>query len=117
MYETYKYKRYRQRLAGEQYEHFVAQKLRQEGWTVDETGRNGVNDHGIDLNASKDGIRRYVQCKGLKQNRLIHEDVVSHLFGSVAIIEGVDNLQGVELYIYSPALLDEYAADAAKKLN
>jgi hypothetical protein len=116
-YKQYQYIRMRQRLAGQEYEHDVAEKLRQEGWDVNETGREGVNDHGIDLIASKDGVRRYIQCKGLKQTRLIHEDVVSHLYGSVAIIEGRDNLDGVELYIYSPAQLDDYAKYAAERLH
>lgn len=112
-----KYKEHRQRQAGRRYEYFIAQTLRQEGWEVSENGRYGVHDHGIDLIASKDGVRRYIQCKGWKPEWLIHEDVVSHLFGSVAAIEGMDNLKGVELYIYSPAQLDNYARDEAKNLN
>jgi hypothetical protein len=107
----------RQRQAGRQYEDYVAQILRQDGWQVDETGRNGFNDHGIDLIASKDGVKRYVQCKGMKRKWLIHEDIVSHLFGSVAAIEGPDNLAGVEMYLYSPAQLDSYAETEAARLN
>lgn len=115
MYE--RYKRYRQREAGKRYEHFVAQTLRQEKWEVDESGQSGFQDHGIDLIASRDGIRRYVQCKGWKRNKFIHEDVVSHLLGSVAAIEGIDNLEGVEIYLYSPAQLDSYASTEAEKLH
>lgn len=115
MYE--KYKQYRQRQAGQRYEAFVAQTLRQDGWEVIENGRTGTQDHGIDLIASKDGVRRYVQCKGWNEHKLIHEDVVSHLLGSVAAIEGIDNLQGVELYLYSPAQLDSYAEGEAERLH
>jgi hypothetical protein len=46
----------------------------------------------------------------LQRSKLIHEDVVSHLYGSVAAIEGPDNLEGVEIYLYSPAQLDSYAS-------
>lgn len=112
-----KYKEYRQRQAGKVYENYVAQLLRQEGWVVDESGRNGFKDHGIDLNASKDGVRRYIQCKGWKREWFIHDDVVSQLYGSVAAIEGTENLKGVECYIYSPAQLDSYASAEAKRLN
>jgi hypothetical protein len=111
------FKRLRQRQAGKRYESFVAQTLRQEGWEVIESGLDGYNDHGIDLIANKDGVKRYIQCKGWNRNRFIHEDVVSHLYGSVAAIEGPENPNGVERYIYSPAQLDEYASDEAAKLN
>jgi hypothetical protein len=112
-----KFVRYRQRQAGRRYEDYIAQTLRREGWNVIDNGRNGTQDHGIDLIASKDGVRRYVQCKGWNRNKFIHEDVVSHLLGSVAAVEGIDNLQGVELYIYSPAQLDSYASSEAEKLH
>lgn len=112
-----KYKHYRQRQAGRRYEFFIAQTLRREGWDVVDNGHNGIQDHGIDLIASKDGVRRYIQCKGWKHTKFMHEDVVSHLFGSVAAIEGKDNLDGVELYIYSPAQLDSYACSEAARLD
>lgn len=105
------------REAGAAYEIYVAEQLRQNGWQVDENGRNGFNDHGIDLIASKDGVKRYVQCKGWRQSSHIHEDVVSQLYGSVAGIEGTENLEGVEKYIYSPASLDPTAAAEAERLG
>ena len=115
MYQTYKQQK--QREAGKKYERFVAQTLRGQGWQVVESGRNGYDDHGIDLEATKDGIRRYIQCKGWKRRRLIHSDVVSQLFGDVANIEGVGNLDRVECYIYSPAQLDAAAAAEAQRLG
>jgi hypothetical protein len=42
---------------------------------------------------------------------------VSQLYGSVAATVGPENIETVELYIYSPAKLKPYAAEAAKKLN
>lgn len=107
----------RKQEAGAAYEIYVAEQLRRDGWQVDETGRNGINDHGIDLIASKDGVKRYVQCKGFRQTGHIYENVVSQLYGSVAGIEGTENLEGVEKYIYSPASLDPTAAAAAERLG
>ena len=107
----------RKELAGAAYEAHVAEQLRREGWQVDETGRNGINDHGIDLIASKDGVKRYIQCKAWRPTSFIHEDVVSQLYGSVAGIEGTENLEGVEKYIYSSALLDPTAAAEAERLG
>lgn len=107
----------RKRQFGAQYEAYVANQLRQQGWNVTETGLSGRNDHGIDLIATKEGTTRYIQCKGWKRHKYIHEDVVSQLLGSVAAIEGLDNLQGVEKYIYSSARLDDYAAKEAERLD
>lgn len=112
-----KLKDFRRRQAGRQYEDYVAQTLREAGWEVTDSGLDGVNDHGIDLIASKDGVKRYIQCKGWNRNKFIHEDVVSHLFGSVAAIEGPDNLKGVEIYLYSPAQLDEYTTGEVERLH
>ena len=108
----------KQRQAGAGYERYIAWKLRSNGWDVVETGRDGVGDHGIDLIATKDGKKRYVQCKGWKWWKTLHEDVVSQLFGSVAGIEGAENLSGnIEMYIYSPAKLSDYANSEADKLH
>lgn len=95
----------------------MAEQLRQDGWIVDENGRHGINDHGIDLIASKEGTKRYVQCKCWKSNHFIHEDIVSQLYGSVASFEGTDNLQGIEKYIFSPASLDATAQAEADRLG
>jgi HJR/Mrr/RecB family endonuclease len=107
----------KQEQAGHRYEHAVAWTLRKEGWDVEETGRNGIHDHGIDLIATKEGRKMYVQCKGWKRWRRIHEDVISQLVGSVAGIEGFENVQFVEMALYSPAKLGDYAAEEAQRLN
>jgi hypothetical protein len=118
MYTTPKYwKSPRNLRAGPVYEALVAEQLRSEGWKVAETGQSGYNDHGIDLIASKDGTKRYVQCKGWRHSSHIHENVVTQLYGSVASIEGTDNLEGVEKVIYSPATLDDTAEATAKRLG
>lgn len=103
--------------AGRKYEYYIAWKLRKEGWDVEETGRDGIYDHGIDLVAVKDNKKRYVQCKGLKRWKRINENVVSQLFGDIAAIEGLDNIKNVELYIYSPAKMSGNAIAEAFTLN
>lgn len=103
--------------AGKYYEKRIAHILRRAHWNVVETGRNGFNDHGIDIVASKDGVTRFIQCKGWRKSKYIHEDVISQLYGSVAARVGAENLGKVEMYIYSPAKLDDYAAQEAERLN
>lgn len=105
------------REAGKEYENYIADKLRAQGWEVEQPGMDGVNDHGIDIIATKDGVKRYIQCKGWKRRRIIHEDVVTQLYGSVVAIEGIENIRNVELYIYSPAHFGNYAEYIAKRLN
>jgi len=114
-YQTYKERRQRQ--AGLDYEDYVAKTLAGDGWKVMRGNAYSEHDHGIDLIATKGGTRRYIQCKGWRSERFIHEDVVSHLYGSVAAIEGTDNLNGVEIYLYSPAQLDSYTTKEVGKLN
>jgi hypothetical protein len=102
---------------GRMYEAHVANTLRSEGWIVEENGRLGIYDHGIDLIAHQNGIDRYIQCKGWSPKRLIHDSVVSQLLGSVADRVGLENLKNVEIYIYSSSFLDEYARGEAERLN
>jgi restriction system protein len=46
-----------------EFELLVGEVFRREGWSVDETGRPDGPDGNIDLELSKDGGRRIVQCK------------------------------------------------------
>jgi hypothetical protein len=103
--------------SGDRYERYIASMLRGEGWEVIEKGKYGYYDHGIDLIATKDGMTRYIQCKGWQFWKELPETVVTQLFGSVAAIEGIDNIRNVEIYIYASATLGSYAADDARKLN
>jgi hypothetical protein len=103
--------------SGERYERLVASLLRNEGWEVMEKGKYGVYDHGIDLIATKDGKTRYIQCKGWQFWKELPESVITQLFGSVAAIEGIDNIRNVEIYIYTSAKLHPIALEAAQKLN
>jgi hypothetical protein len=103
--------------AGNKYEYSIASLLRQDGWEVFHNGQYGFEDHGIDLIAKKNGITRYIQCKGWKRWKTIHDSVVSQLYGSVMATIQSENIENIELYIYSPAKLTPYAEEVAKKLN
>ncbi len=46
-----------------EFEWLVGELFRREGWTVKETGRPDAPDGNIDLELSRDGKRRIVQCK------------------------------------------------------
>lgn len=48
-------------MSGHEYEHYVADLIRQAGWEAKVT--SGSGDHGADIIAEKDGIRVAIQCK------------------------------------------------------
>jgi Restriction endonuclease len=50
-------------MTGEEFEEYVADRLRESGWDVSHTRKTG--DYGVDLIAIKAGRRRAVQCKRL----------------------------------------------------
>lgn len=104
-------------MSGERYERYIASMLRHDGWEVMEKGKYGMYDHGIDLIATKGGKTRYIQCKGWQFWKELPESVVTQLFGSVAAIEGIDNVRNAEIYVYSSAKLHPIAADTAQKLG
>jgi restriction system protein len=51
------------RLTAEEFEWLVGELFRREGWQVSETGRQGGPDGNIDLEVTRDGGRKVVQCK------------------------------------------------------
>ena len=50
-------------LGAEEFEWLVGETFRREGWTVEETGRQGSPDGNIDLVLRRGGERKVVQCK------------------------------------------------------
>jgi hypothetical protein len=102
---------------GRRYEHYIAASLRKHGWDVIDRGKYGYYDRGIDLIATKNGVTRYIQCKGWNYTFIIHENVVNQLYAAVASNVGQENLHTVEIYIYFPARLSNYAKAQADKLN
>lgn len=102
---------------GRRYEYYIKWILTKDGWEVQDRGKYGYYDRGVDLIATKNGTTRYIQCKGWKHTHRIHEDVVNQLYGTVVAIVGAENLKDVEMYIYSSARLSNYAQAQADKLN
>ena len=118
MYHKIKRRFKLQKSAGNKYEFYIKWLLTKDGWEVEHTGRLGFDDHGIDLIARKAGVTRYIQCKGWSWWKLLHEDVVNQLYGAVVGLEGTNRIDnGVELYIYSPAKLTEFAQSQADHLH
>jgi HJR/Mrr/RecB family endonuclease len=50
-------------LSAEEFEWLVGETFRREGWSVRETGRQDAPDGNIDLELTRDGHRKIVQCK------------------------------------------------------
>jgi hypothetical protein len=51
------------RLDAREFEWFVGELLRREGWTVEEVGRHGAPDGGVDLEVTRGNEHKLVQCK------------------------------------------------------
>lgn len=102
---------------GRRYEGYIAWLLKSQGWDVEQRGKYGKFDRGIDLTATKDGRTRYIQCKKRKSIFNIRENVVSQFYGSVVAVVGQKDIDKVELYIYSTVKPSAYALDEAEKLN
>jgi len=108
----------KQRLrVGRNYEKFIAWKLQREGWQVEPRSDYGKYDRGIDLIIKKEDRVGYVQCKGWGKRKHIHENSVDQLYGAVAFQEGPENMQKVEMYIYTATQPTFYAREHADKLN
>jgi hypothetical protein len=105
------------RRAGHKYEYYISWKLRNEGWIVEPRTKYKQYDRGIDLIATKDEKIRYIQCKGWSSLKVLHENVIDQLYGSVAYQVGPANLLQTEMFIYSSAYPSNYAREHAKRLN
>jgi len=66
-------------LSPDDFEEWSAKRLRDRGYTVRRTGRQG--DHGVDLIATKSGLDSVVQCKRYAGKRSVGEPEVRDLFG------------------------------------
>lgn len=70
-----------QRLSPTDFERWCAARLREQGYSVQEVGRQG--DHGIDLIAERGGERTIVQCKRWNSGRAIGEPQIRDLYGTM----------------------------------
>ncbi len=68
-------------MTGVEFEHYVAAVLRGIGYTVELTRATG--DFGVDLIATKDGVRTAVQCK--RQNRVVNGSAIQQVVAGAAV--------------------------------
>ncbi|KAA0108354.1 restriction endonuclease [Mycolicibacterium sp. P1-5] len=68
-------------MTGVEFEHYVAAVLRGIGYTVEVTRATG--DFGVDLIATKDGIRTAVQCK--RQSRVVNGSAIQQVVAGAAV--------------------------------
>ncbi len=68
-------------MAGVDFEHYVAAVLRGAGFTVEVTRATG--DFGVDLIASRDGVRTAVQCK--RQSRAVNGAAIQQVVAGAAV--------------------------------
>ena len=107
----------RRKRIGRRYEYYIGWLLRQDGWLISERTSLGVDDEGIDLIAHKGPRTAYVQCKGWSPLKLIHENVIDHLYGSVAYQVGPDQVHTVDVILYTSSSLTTHAVAHAAKLG
>lgn len=68
-------------MAGVEFEHYVAAVLRGTGYTVEMTKATG--DFGVDLIATRDGVRTAVQCK--RQARAVNGSAIQQVVAGAAV--------------------------------
>lgn len=79
---------------GRDYEMYICHWLRCEGYTVEHTGIQGLQDLGRDIIAHKDGIDYVIQCKYWGHKKVIREKYIMQLFGTTVAY----NIQHSNLY-------------------
>ena len=94
---------------GLMYEKFIGARLESGGYIVDYNGINkGKADGGVDLVASKDDKKIFIQCKYWSFKSVIHEDVIFQLYGAVEN-ERQKNNTDCEGILYCSCSVDEEA--------
>jgi Restriction endonuclease len=96
-------------LDAREFEWFVGELFRREGWAVEETGRQGQADGNVDLRLTRDGDRRIVQCKRWTAN-LVGVELVRGFAGTL-LREGLPGSAGmfVTLSDFTPQATEEAA--------
>ena len=85
-------------MAGVDFEHYVAAVLRGVGYAVEVTKASG--DFGVDLIATKDGVRTAVQCK--RQARAINGSAIQQVVAGAAVYDCTATMV-VTNHRYTPA--------------
>ena len=85
-------------MAGVEFERYVAAVLRAVGYTVEVTKASG--DFGVDLIATKDGVRTAVQCK--RQARAVNGSAIQQVVAGAAVYDCTATMV-VSNHRYTPA--------------
>lgn len=97
-------------LSAEEFEWFVGEVFRREGWTVRETGSQSRADGNIDLELTKDRLRRLVQCKRWQSWQVSVDEV--RAFAGALLREGRDGRDGIFVTLSD---FNEHAVAEAKR--
>lgn len=81
------------RLDSTEFEWFVGEVFRREGWRIEETGRQSGPDGNIDLRLTKGAYRAIVQCKRWTANRVGVDQI--RAFGGTLLREGLPPSAGI----------------------
>jgi hypothetical protein len=107
--------------AGKRYELYCGYCFEKKGYKVEYHGiKEGKNDLGIDLIATKDGKTLIIQCKRRRQEGKIHHNTVCQLFGSTVWYADRKKLklfEDVTPVLMTSGELDETAEKMAKVLS
>ena len=98
------------RLNAEEFEWFVGEVFRREGWKVDETGHQDRSDGNVDLRLTQAGLRSIVQCKRWTA-RNVGVDEIRAFAGTLH----AERLPGVSAVFVTLSDYTEQARDEAKR--
>lgn len=99
-------------LDSEEFEWFVGELFRREGWVVEETGSRDRADGNVDLSLTRSGRRRVVQCKRWTSWLVGVEEV--RAFAGTLMREGLTGGDGIFVTLSG---FTEQARDEAKRLG
>lgn len=80
-------------LTAEEFEWLVGETFRREGWTVRETGRQDAPDGNIDLELTRNGLRKIVQCKRWESWQIKVDEI--QRFAGTLLREGLPGSAGI----------------------
>jgi hypothetical protein len=106
--------------AGLEYELSVGQELERAGWRVEYVGlMRGKEDRGIDLVAERNDGSLIIQCKRWNQSRIVRENHVFQLVGSLRNWMQQSNHDGpfARAALITTSTLSDFARDAARRLD
>lgn len=105
---------------GRDYEHYVGYIYSTKGYSVDYFGSyNGLEDLGRDLIATKEFDTLIIQCKYWSSNKLIHENTINQLYGTMVCYcyEHEMSLESVKAVLVTNIKLSETAKRFADYLG